>query len=167
MWSQNRDQDLVPDYGSIFWTFYRDNFNVVSEQGPKVGLQLWVHILDLLTHGPSISPHFGPYIGPQFGPYAQNHIGTMVLFYIMQNMAILRSLKGTMIWTLNPGSCMWSQNMTQNLDYGSIFWTFYRDHFNVVPKYVHILVHTYDHNLVPMHRSRFCSLYIGPHFGPS
>ena len=85
------------------------------------------HILDLLTHGPSIGPYFGPYIGPQFGPYAyvqilvpiyrsifwtlikvqildlglkvlilqegphrsmKNYIGTMVMFYIMQNMAM-------------------------------------------------------------------------------
>ena len=29
MWSQNRDPNLVPDYGSIFWTFY--TFNLVPE----------------------------------------------------------------------------------------------------------------------------------------
>ena len=92
----------------------------------------------------------------QEGPHRsmKDHIGTMVMFYIrsmdlMQNMTmdllgssrdlkgphILWTLKGTKIWTLNPGSRKWSLNRDQKLvpDYGSIFWTFYRDHFNVVP----------------------------------
>ena len=90
---QNRDQNLVPDYGSIFWAF----IPVDPQQ-----VQFW-------------------------------SLGTLPI-------------------------SMWSQNRDQKLvpNCGSIFWTF----LPMDPQQVHTLVPTKDHNLVPMHRSRFWSLYI-------
>ena len=56
MWSQNRDQKLVPNYGSIFWTFYRDHFNSYSV-GPKCGP--WIE--GPQSAGGSTRVHEGPH----------------------------------------------------------------------------------------------------------
>ena len=61
MLSQNRDQNLVPDYGYIFWTFYQDHFMKV--QNLDLGLKVLI-----LQEGPQRS--------------MKDHIGTMVMFYI-------------------------------------------------------------------------------------
>ena len=75
---QIQGPECGPDYASIFWTCYRDHFNVVPKQRPK-----WVHILDFLTQGPSIGPDFGPYIGPQFSPCIGPDFGPYIQVQIL------------------------------------------------------------------------------------
>ena len=82
-WSQNRDQKLVPNYGSIFWTFLpmdpqqvhifvpTQDHNLVPMHRSTLWTFMKVKNLDLELKVLIL----------QEGPH-RSHIGTMVMFYI-------------------------------------------------------------------------------------